>query len=635
METIVIDITAKYNDQTSKNLNESTKAADRFNDSIKNTKKQANLADKSLDKMYSTVKYLAKQAIKIPVKILDYATAPLRGILGFATSLKGILTGIVAGVVMQKAIMAPLNYADSISGALVGFETKLGSIEKAQKMMKEIEEFAIRTPFETQGLVSTSQRMLAMGWAVEKILPDLEKIGNAAAGTGKGEEGIQRITLALSQMRMKGKISAEEMLQLTEAGVNGWKYLADGMGVTIPQIQKMTSKGLVPVEKAIDAIIAGMGEFDGLMESTATRTVSGLMSQIKDTFAVTLVKKWGEGLQVGAIKGMGKLNELLSNGRGTLDKLGDKLKDLGTGLSTWVVDKFDAAYRGLLGIMKTREFQEADLFGKVKIVWRDMIVTPFDEWWSSEGLAWAAGLGEKIGHGIGTFNKGVIMTLLGVDLDGITNSGISVGQSFATGFLEGFDASTVGAAIWEAIKGGYSNAGKVITNEDGTSAGEKVGGIATIAGTVMVLKKLGLLGKLGTAAAAGIGSIGAAAGLGGAGAAGLGAATIGTGGTALIALGLAAAATMVLKPIVESVSDLLSGKDSDASVTNKSSTSKQENNITLGNMYFEVKTQDGESVVSSIRRELPSVTDMLANELATRAAEIFNNTPRKSGATEW
>ena len=43
-----------------------------------------------------------------------------------------------------------------------------------------------------------------------------------------------------------------------------------------------------------------------MMDKTSNSTVSGLMSNIKDTFDINIVSKWGKGLQKGATKGLGE-----------------------------------------------------------------------------------------------------------------------------------------------------------------------------------------------------------------------------------------------------------------------------------------------------------------------------------------
>ena len=53
-------------------------------------------------------------------------------------------------------------------------------------------------------------------------------------------------------------------------------------------------------------------------------------------------------------------------------------------------------------IADTKEWQDADFFGKVKIAWDEFIAEPFSEWWNSTGKAKFADFAQDIGAGIGT-----------------------------------------------------------------------------------------------------------------------------------------------------------------------------------------------------------------------------------------
>lgn len=182
----------------------------------------------------------------------------------------GFMTGSVVGMNNQ------------LQNASIGFATMLGSGEKAQKFLDALQAFAAKTPFEFSELVPAAQRMLAMGFAAKDVIPDLTAVGDAAAALGASPETIDRVTLALGQMNAKGKVSAEEMLQLTEAGIPAWDLLAKGMGKSTAEVMKLSEKGLIPAKKAIDLITKGMEDRFGGMMDKASHTYSGAMSTIHD-----------------------------------------------------------------------------------------------------------------------------------------------------------------------------------------------------------------------------------------------------------------------------------------------------------------------------------------------------------------
>ncbi len=196
------------------------------------------------------------------------------------------LTAATAGLaaIAREAV----NAAGSLEQTKIGFSTMLGSAEEANKFLKELEDFAARTPFQFNELVTGAKRLMAMGFAAQEVRPMLEAVGDAVAALGGSGEMIQRVTLALGQMRAKGKVSAEEMRQLAEAGIPAWQMLADTIGTSIPQAMKMAERGTVKADQAIAGIIEGMNKrFGGLMEMQS-QTLMGRFSTLKDELEFAL-----------------------------------------------------------------------------------------------------------------------------------------------------------------------------------------------------------------------------------------------------------------------------------------------------------------------------------------------------------
>jgi tape measure domain-containing protein len=195
---------------------------------------------------------------------------------------------LVAGVTAANAVLAGLGaYAVKLAGnfqnAQVAFTNMLGSADKANAFIADLQQFAAKTPFNFSGLTQASQKMLAYGFTAEQIIPTLTAVGDAAAGLGAGQEGIDRITLALGQMGAKGKVSAEEMLQLTETGLPAWQMLADKMGTSISDAMDQVTKGTVSAQTGITALVEGMeSKFGGLMAQQAG-TIQGSWSNLMDS----------------------------------------------------------------------------------------------------------------------------------------------------------------------------------------------------------------------------------------------------------------------------------------------------------------------------------------------------------------
>src|SRR5215831_19329458 len=151
----------------------------------------------------------------------------------------------------------------------------------ADAFLTTLKGFAATTPFEFKDLTTFAIRLQNANTNANDIIPTLKAIGNAASATGQlSTTEVDRISLALSQMQQKGKVSGEEMLQLTEANIPAWNILSEATGKSVAQLQKMTSEGQISSDVFVKAF-RDMYENAGLMEG-ASKTLAGALSNISD-----------------------------------------------------------------------------------------------------------------------------------------------------------------------------------------------------------------------------------------------------------------------------------------------------------------------------------------------------------------
>ena len=151
--------------------------------------------------------------------------------------------------------------------------------------------------------------------------------------------------------------------------------------------------------------------------------------------------------------------------RSLADWLTDQMPAVELGLEEfmdWIDTKADRMQKKFDALTDTKEWQDADFFGKVKIAWDEFIAEPFSEWWNGTGKAKFAGFAQDIGSGIGAGLKIGIMTLLGIDIGETLDEGVSIGASFAKCFSEGFDFNAISEKLWQGFKNLLSNAGKLL-----------------------------------------------------------------------------------------------------------------------------------------------------------------------------
>lgn len=214
------------------------------------------------------------------------------GIMGVGkTALRAgawMATGLAAGG--AAAVGLGISTAAGMETAEIGFTTMLGSAEKAQAFLGDLNTFAAKTPFDLPGLQRSASSLVSAGIEADKVIPIMTSLGNATSGMGTGAEGIQRATVALQQMNAAGKITGEDLNQLRDAGIPVFDLLAAATGKSVKQVAELAHKGKLgakELEQLMGALESGKGleRFNGLMEAQSA-TMSGLWSTLKDTFSV-------------------------------------------------------------------------------------------------------------------------------------------------------------------------------------------------------------------------------------------------------------------------------------------------------------------------------------------------------------
>ena len=259
------------------------------NDAARASKQAGKIDDSGMKKMASSADG-AKKRVKSLGDELSKASA-MAGKLGKAVQgLGSLATGAFAKDIVNGLLgagAASIKAAAQMRQYEIAFQTMLKSADEGTQMLRDLQKFAAETPFDVPGVVSAGQQLMAFGFKAKEVIPMLTSLGDAAAGLGQGTAGVSRLAYALGQMQTSGKLNAQDMMQLTSAGISAWDMLADAAGVSIAEIKDMTSKGMVDSKEAVKVIVAGMNEeFGGMMAKTSTE-VSGLLANIEETAGTT------------------------------------------------------------------------------------------------------------------------------------------------------------------------------------------------------------------------------------------------------------------------------------------------------------------------------------------------------------
>ena len=588
-ETVRIEIPIETVDNTdpelskvTQNLNKMKDAADKANSSTKKAGETVSKFDKSAQKTQKSLASWAKEkyevlleakdkispvlqtigsglknfgsrAWNVTLKAVDYATAPIRGVINLlknpilqAGAVLGVSVGLADTINTYKDFEAAMSQVQAISGSTQSDLTRLTA--KAKEM-------GATTKFTAAESAEAFNYMAMAGWNAEQMMGGIEGILNLAAASGEDLGTTSDIvTDALTAFGLKASdathfsdvLAQASSSANTDVGMMGetFKYVASMAGslsYSIEDVALMTglmaNSGIKSTQAgtalnsvltrlatnssgAADAIAAlGVNFYDSAGNARPLGTVMGELreatkgmnqeqkSSLANTVAGMEAQKGLLAILNASEEDYNKLADAISNADGASKRMSDTMMDnlsgditlfqsavdglkisLGERMSnSWLRDivqwltaqvpkaeqlfsdamdsaerKLDSIKRKFKDISATDEWQNADFFGKGKILWDEYIVQPFSEWWSSKGKAKINVIAGDIGNAIGTGLTVGIATILGIDISETIDEGNTLGASFAKGFSEGFDFDAVASKLWEGLGSVVSKASKLL-----------------------------------------------------------------------------------------------------------------------------------------------------------------------------
>lgn len=257
------------------------------NKSIGNLNKQVGTVNRSAGRLSGAFGRMqttfSTTANKISSNISRGIISPFRTatdvVRGFGTTLAASVGLLGSGALIQSGI----NRLSAIENAEVSLRVMMGSAEKAKAFLDDMLAFARTTPFAFPDLAEISRNLIAFGMDEAKVIPTMKAIGDAAAASGKGAEGLRQIASAFGAIQVSGTLSLGEVNRLMDAGIPALKILANQTGKSVDQIKKDISSGMFESSKAIEMLVDGMQNgTDGIAGSTAA--MAGIMEEMKDTW---------------------------------------------------------------------------------------------------------------------------------------------------------------------------------------------------------------------------------------------------------------------------------------------------------------------------------------------------------------
>ena len=331
--------------------------------------------EKEIDKARTRAAQLKAEQIDLKTELKETTSelkkqkAGVSGVSDEMNKMKTLITGFIAAYGGKKLWDLLIGSNAEMEQYTTSLEVMLGSASKASAMIEKMREFAAKTPLTLENVISGGSLLMSYGVDESNLIDTMTKLGDLASGNA---EKMDRITLAYGQMLAKGKVTGEELMQMTEAGVPLQTALAESIGVTGEEFSKMVSKGEVGIDdlnKAITGLTTGNGKFAGMMEKQS-QTMQGMLSTLQDNLS-EFMRKMGEGAFGEVKSALQEASDLLAEWEedGTLDKwaqgVGVLLKNLIAFLKTAISVGLDFKEAIIAGAVALGTFKVAIGMGNV------------------------------------------------------------------------------------------------------------------------------------------------------------------------------------------------------------------------------------------------------------------------------
>lgn len=209
-----------------------------------------------------------------------------------------------AGFSVKEFVKSVVDARGQMQQLEVAFETMLGSKSKMQKLMDELTQTALVTPFEFDDVANGAKQLLAYGTAAEDVNQTIKTLGDVAAGVGAP---IGDIVYLYGTLQTQGRMYTQDLNQFTGRGIPMIAELAKQFGVTEGEVKGLVEAGKVgfpEVQRVMESLTSEGGQFFNLMENQS-KTISGQISNLQDNFSSILneIGKQAEGLITDVIGG--------------------------------------------------------------------------------------------------------------------------------------------------------------------------------------------------------------------------------------------------------------------------------------------------------------------------------------------
>lgn len=226
-------------------------------------------------------------------KMSQVGSSGRAGFDGASSAAQGLIGKIGGITIALGAVMGPMAMLKggfdrlmNIQRAEIGFKNIGLTAAETEAQMAKLTEQVTGTSVSLSDAAKYSamfaQSGVEIGTPMDDSIKAFTSLAAAAQGTGTD------VGVVMQQISAAGRLMGGDAMQLQQAGINIYKYVADYMGKSMDEVKKLGEEGKISFEDVVGAINTGMGDYAKEMGETLPAKISNLKTSVSSLGAALI-----------------------------------------------------------------------------------------------------------------------------------------------------------------------------------------------------------------------------------------------------------------------------------------------------------------------------------------------------------
>jgi len=205
----------------------------------------------------------------------------------FASTAGKAFASLGASVAVFAGLVRGIEFNKAAEQAKVAFTVMTGSAKTAEKTLRELKDYANKTPLEFKDIRDATQTLIQFGLGAEEAVSTVKMLGDVSGGNA---ERLKSLAVAMGQISSSSRLNGQDLNQLINSGFNPLLEISNKTGRSMADLKKDMENGAISadmVKESFKRATSEGGQFFGMLEKQS-ETLSGKLSTMNDAIDTSL-----------------------------------------------------------------------------------------------------------------------------------------------------------------------------------------------------------------------------------------------------------------------------------------------------------------------------------------------------------